>query len=163
MRPDIPRVRQIIHMGNQAPLTKEKIESDRRWIITQTFSDLCHAFPRFSLNPGGYVYSKERLLYEKKYIDRKAGDIHWDKLHGWKRKNAKFAIKSANKRFTKQVDVFNKYAGRSDVVLIYARVGGRNWYNYDCKRFEKEPWFLEKVDDPYDDTYCDIYVLKEEE
>ena len=33
-----------------------------------------------------------------------------------------------------------------------------NWLAYDGDKISKQPWFIEKVDDPYDDTYCDIYA-----
>ena len=57
-----------------------------------------------------------------------------------------------------QEKVWNKYAGRDDVLLIHARIGGANWIDCGGESLTKEPWFLEKVDDEYDCTYCDIYA-----
>ena len=35
----------------------------------------------------------------------------------------------------------------------------QNWTYYDChKDVATKPWFIEKVDDNFDCTYCDIYV-----
>lgn len=53
--------------------------------------------------------------------------------------------------------VFNKYIGREDILYIHARIGGGNWKDY-FKDVINQPWFIEKVDDPYDNTYCDIYA-----
>ena len=58
-----------------------------------------------------------------------------------------------------QYEVFNRYVGRPDVLMIHARIGGNNWEYYDGDNtVAKEPWFLEKVDDCDDNTYCDIYA-----
>lgn len=54
-------------------------------------------------------------------------------------------------------ETFNKYSGRFDVLYIHARIGGGNWLS--CRnQVKNQPWFLEKVDDFYDNTYCDIYA-----
>lgn len=53
--------------------------------------------------------------------------------------------------------MWNKYVGRADVLCIHARIGGYNWETYK-ENVIHEPWFLEKVDDCEDSTYCDIYA-----
>ena len=53
--------------------------------------------------------------------------------------------------------MFNKYVGRKDILYIHARIGGGNW-SYYHHRVDKQPWFIEKVDDAFDSTYCDIYA-----
>ena len=60
-------------------------------------------------------------------------------------------------RARKQYEVWNKYAGREDILYIHARIGGGNWKVYYRQVVDK-PWFLEKVDDSFDSTYCDIYA-----
>ena len=62
----------------------------------------------------------------------------------------------------RQIGVFNSYCGRPDVYMIHARIGGNNWAWYGGNDIIKKPWFLEAVDDDFDDTYCDIYVRVEE-
>ena len=54
--------------------------------------------------------------------------------------------------------MWNKYAGKENVLYIHSRIGGGNWDYYGGNELSKQPWFLEKVDDCYDDTYCDIYA-----
>ena len=49
-----------------------------------------------------------------------------------------------------------------NVLYIHARIGGRNWETYGGKDLEKQPWFLEKVNDHFDGTYCDIYAKIED-
>ena len=61
------------------------------------------------------------------------------------------------KRVEKQRAAWNKYAGRDDVLYIHARIGGDNWFYYHSY-VDTQPWFLEKVDDSYDSTYCDLYA-----
>ena len=42
-------------------------------------------------------------------------------------------------------------------MYIHSRIGGKNWSHYYKEVVDKE-WFLEKVDDCFDSTYCDIYA-----
>ena len=56
-----------------------------------------------------------------------------------------------------QYAVWNKYVGRNDILYIHARIGGGNWGSYYTEVVDK-PWFLEKIDDAFDSTYCDIYA-----
>ena len=78
-------------------------------------------------------------------------------------------------RFKRQYEMWNKYAGRDDVLYIHARLGGYNWKGFydDDERaeheihdgywIERQPWFLEKCDDSFDPTYCDIYAKIDKE
>ena len=54
--------------------------------------------------------------------------------------------------------MWNKYAGNENVLYIHSRIGGPNWNSYNGNELTKLPWFLDKVDDFFDDTYCDIYA-----
>ena len=84
-------------------------------------------------------------------------DIRWNRIHGWKRKVLKTYIHNEIKRQTKQWELWNKYAGRDDILYIHARIGGGNWPHY-FDQVVYQPWFIEKVDDSFDSTYCDIYA-----
>ena len=62
-----------------------------------------------------------------------------------------------------QLERFNHYCGQDGVYMIHARIGGTgemsNWEYYEGEeKIATQPWFLEKVDDDFDPTYCDIYV-----
>ena len=82
--------------------------------------------------------------------------VRWDKVHGKLRKRIKYEFKKALVANRKQFEVWNKYCGES-VLYVHARIGGNNWYYYGDK-VKYKPWFIEKVDDAFDSTYCDIYV-----
>lgn len=84
-------------------------------------------------------------------------DVRWDRIHGWKRKVLKTYIHNEMKRQTKQWEIWNKYAGRDDILYIHARIGGGNWAYYS-DQVANQPWFIEKIDDSFDSTYCDIYA-----
>lgn len=71
---------------------------------------------------------------------------------------AEWEAECAYERTREQYEAWNRYAGREDVMMIHARIGGGNWEGYGGSDLEREPWFLEKVDDGFDETYCDIYA-----
>lgn len=89
---------------------------------------------------------------------REYKSVRWDRLHGKHKRMLKLDIKTKNKRIRNQFNTFNKYVGRDDVMMIHARIGGYNWAYYGGAELGQQPWFIEKVDDAYDSTYCDIYV-----
>ena len=100
-------------------------------------------------------------LFGDKYIqdsNENGKRIRWELLHGKRRKILKFAAKKRRKRAIEQYSSFNKYAGQSGVLYIHARIGGPNWNRYGGPDLEKTSWFIEKVDDCFDSTYCDIYA-----
>ena len=102
----------------------------------------------------------ERLSYTSKIDDY--GDevrkINWRLLKRKDKKYLKLEIKHRIKEYRKQFETFNKYCGRDDVLYIHARIGGGNWSYCDGPELTKQPWFIEKVDDAFDSTYCDIYA-----
>ena len=118
---------------------------------------MLRAVPLYKVNADICEYSLATDEKIAKYI--KNGKVMWDKIHGKFCKNLKFAIKLKKKAIEEQYTAFNKYVGRSDVMMVHARVGNDNWFYYDChKTVATQPWFIEKVDDWFDSTYCDIYV-----
>ena len=159
---DCPRIRGYRLMKNEEPVDYKLLES----YIDADFDcavDLCTAKPFWSINPCWYEGSYETDLKINKYTtgDRwdldKPHRVKWEKIHGWKRKALKLAIKNKRKAIAKQYEMYNKYCGRDDILYIHARIGGGNWsYYYD--KVIHQPWFIEKIDDNFDSTYCDIYA-----
>lgn len=91
--------------------------------------------------------------------DEEAFKINWHAIHGKKRKKCRFELKKAKRKVEDFYKIRNKYCGREDVLRIHARIGGNNWVWYQGPEIiEKMPWFLEKVDNYFDSTYCDIYA-----
>ena len=110
--------------------------------------DCCHILNSYT----DYVCG----IFIKNYKKPNA-EVNWSVIHGWKRKVLKKMIHDKKKTYIKQAEVFNKYVGREGVLYIHARIGGNNWKRY-CQDVQNEEWFLEKVDDAFDNTYCDIYA-----
>ena len=169
---EVPRLRGYRLMRDEQPYTKEAIEAD----VFSSKMDVCKWFvqacPRFTdSNMHEFSYRTDRLV--KKYLIKKAETrsfcgkeyttdvivgFRWELLHGKARKRLKLAMKHKERAVRAQCEAFNRYAGREDVLYIHARIGGGNWGYYGGRELEKQPWFLEKVDDSFDCTYCDIYA-----
>lgn len=159
----VPRLRGLRLMKDEKPITKEDIEKHAKRIGLYYCEKAVAG--EFKYNPPWTTWDRntDRLLH-KYIIYRKdeegyecPADIRWDVVHGHKRKLFKYRMKQARKSYFAMYNVFNKYCGREDILYIHARIGGRNWLYYG-KEVKDEPWFIEKVDDGFDDNYCDIYA-----
>lgn len=161
---NVPRLRGLLLMKDEVPFSREDFEKMCKNAELNTVKRLCRARPYWSRKPYVHSYNLWTDYLVSYYIsDNKRGDedghVRWDRIHGWKRRVAKFEIKKKKRRIREQLEMFNKYAGRDDVLYIHARIGGNNWKYYDGDNtIAKEPWFLGKVDDRWDSTYCDIYA-----
>lgn len=165
---EIPRLRGLRLMKNEKPLSQEEIDSIAKDIGLNCCELACRGY--FEWGNCGCLYSNGTNKMVKKYFirskDEEYGgyniiDVNWKNIHGKKRKRLKYELKLAKKRVEEQYTVLNKYAGQDGILYIHARLGGHNWTRpyYDCPNtIAKQPWFLEKIDDAFDDTYCDIYA-----
>lgn len=161
---EVPRLRGYRLMKDEKPVSMSEMIV-KKDIAISCVKDLCENHPFWSTNPkwsesSSYIdYLKSYYLVsgrdEDGYIEYT--DIRWDRIHGWKRKVLKTYIHNEIKRQTKQWELWNKYAGRDDILYIHARIGGGNW-KYYFNQVIYQPWFIEKVDDSFDNTYCDIYA-----
>ena len=155
----VPRLRGLRLMSEEKPLTKEDLEEqiNDQWLWK--CEEMCCA--KFRFDAGWMSISAKTRAIEKHYLIKKgayATGVRWNNLHGKKRKLFKFARKKVAKRVHRTYDTFNSYCGREDVLYIHARIGGGNWDYYGGAEIAKQPWFIEKVDDAFDCTYCDIYA-----
>lgn len=171
---EIPRLRGYRYMGEEQMVSESDIQDSIRkqhgWVLEHFVCSV----PRFNPFANSWCYSSETYRLKKKYLirepveyefhgqkhifDRTVG-IRWDLIHGKRRKRLKYALKLAARDVRRQFETFNKYVGCNDVFMIHARIGGRNWEAYDAHvNVATQPWFIEKVDDYFDSTYCDIYV-----
>jgi len=164
----VPRLRGLRLMQQEEPMSKEEID---RVIEDRTIRVAENEFRRVA--PDTYEYSRRTDKILEKYLvhedvpyewngkigtSREPVGIRWWRIHGRRRKKLRFAIKQARRAEERQWEAWNRYAGHPGVLYIHARIGGLNWKDYDGPELEKQPWFLEKVDDAFDDTYCDIYA-----
>lgn len=157
----IPRLRGLRLMANEQPLTKEEVEEQAMFNAMYDCETLCAQ--RFRPNLLCHEYSSVTKGFMNKYlIPSESGwsyvGVNWKTVHGKKRKMFKYAIKKAKKLVYEQYAKYNSYCGQKDVLYIHARIGGLNWYYYGGDEIEKQPWFIEKIDDSFDCTYCDIYA-----
>lgn len=97
---------------------------------------------------------KEYRLTRQLYTPTK----HWCIIGYTNRREIKGKARHYAKLTRKQLHTYNKYAGKEGILMVHARIGGNNWRYYGGPLLAMKPWFIEKVDDGEDDTYCDIYV-----
>lgn len=158
----VPRLRGLRLMKDEKPFNEEdkKKWADRIGLEECEFA----CCSRFLYNSNWHEYSDSTTRIRHKYLQYDNDKslpigVKWNKIHGKKRKVFKYKMKMAKRRVDATAKAFNKYCSREDVLYIHARIGGNNWKYYDGNEIAKQSWFLEKVDDPFDETYCDIYAL----
>ena len=157
---DVPRLRGLRLMKDEEPITMAKLEDTWEWIGISKCEGLCEN--GFKMNGNLFELSDRTDKIKNKYLVKDKNNhpigIKWDKVHGKKRKLFKYEMRKAKERVLKQYEIFNKYCGMDDILYIHARIGGHNWEYYQGDELAKQSWFLEKVDDAFDSTYCDIYA-----
>ena len=156
----VPRLRGIRLMSEEERISAEEIEQATIDLALDRCERACQS--NFEYHPTGYTMCDATDKLRRKYIvyDNKGmpTGIRWNKIHGKKRKLFKYIIKSVRKRVLNNYETFNKYCGQTNILYIHARIGGGNWSYYGAE-VKDQPWFIEKVDDPFDSTYCDIYAI----
>lgn len=165
---EVPRLRGYRLMKDEEKVSQEEIERLKKECEVDVLRSLIGARPFWSLHPDYEIGDDETDRLERYYLienpdsedyyDRWSG-IRWDRIHGKKRKILKYALKRQKKCIQDQMDMFNKYVGREDVLYIHSRMGGGNWEYFNGKaELMHQPWFLDRVDDHFDNTYCDFYA-----
>lgn len=159
---EVDRIRGYRLMGQEDPVTDEEISNLLRDVMLLACQDFLNASPAFTINPyWGYEYSDRTKRRREKYMihddSGKPIGFRWDKFHGKRRKNLKYLIKKRVKQELEQWGMWNKYAGRDDVLYIHAKQGSSNWSGTYWWDYMDETWFLDACDDS-DAAYCDIYA-----
>lgn len=167
---DVPRLRGLRLMKDEEPVSKEELIGMAEVEGLRRCADLCRALPPFNWNSNWSEMSDRTDAICEYYLELPKYDsgiinhmdpiaIRWDRVHGKKRKAFKYVIKKAKKEVFEQYEIWNKYAGRNDVLYIHARIGSGNWGYYDCDKIVKgQPWYLDHCEDYFDSTYVDIYA-----
>lgn len=168
---EVPRLRGLRLMKDEEVVSEDDIQEMFRNVTFHEVEDAVRC--NFMWNARYSEYSsrtdekvKEYIDYEKRDVEGVEGAVydvpvrvHWEKIHGDKRKYVKYHIKKRRKRIREQYNLWNKYCGRDDVLYIHARLGAGNWGGYDCDEIVKnQPWYLEHCEDNFDRTYVDIYA-----
>lgn len=172
----IPRTRGYRLMSEEQFVTEDEIKEMEKDMDCDVYERAVRLIPSFNFGCGWIEFSLETDRVAKKYLIKKRVStgwndengvelyynktvgIRWDIIHGKKRKNLKFELKKARRRVRTQIETYNKYCGRDDILYIHAKIGSWAWREYSCDWIEAQPWFLEKVDDAHDSVYCDIYA-----
>jgi hypothetical protein len=154
---EVPRLRGYRLMAQEPPITPEERKESEISAIRHLYEEACEYDVAFFLHPAWVEYSSRTDRTKKRFLT-KDGELRWDLLHGKRRKNMKYLIKLLRRRMRADYDMWNKYAGKDGVLYIHTRCGGNNWEYYGCKALEKEPWYLDRVDDWFDGSYCSIYA-----
>lgn len=160
---DIPRLRGLRLMLEEEPISDddiaEAIHDEQMYVAERAIQSI----PKWSPNSNVTRYNRETDRACRKYLvhdaDGKVTDVRWELIHGQHRRNMKHAMKITKQRVLDSFGTFNRYAGRDDILCAHARIGGRNWGYYNMGGVVSgSDAFIEKVDDMFDDTYCDIYL-----
>ena len=160
---EIPRLRGLGLMKNEEPVNQTDLNEILHSMEILAVQNLCESFPAWDFYSccSEFCPATDRRIKKYMILDED-GDpisIRWDRIHGKKRKTAKYAIKQYKKAAIDNIKVFNKYAGRDDVLFVHARIGGDNWNYFNGPSIvASHPAFLEKVNNYFDSTYCDIYL-----
>lgn len=160
---DVPRLRGLRLMLEEEPISDDDIAEaihDEQMYVAER---VIRSIPKWSTNSDTTRYGWETDRACRKYLvygdDGRATAIRWELIHGQHRRNMKHAMKIAKRRVLDSFGTFNRYAGRDDILCVHARIGGRNWgYFNEGGAVSGSDAFIEKVDDMFDDTYCDIYL-----
>ncbi len=122
----------------------------------------------------GYRLMSEEIPFTEEEIEKSCNDSYWDeyKTYAFQKKpwnrsrNARFdpdkrqlrgMCRKMARDTRKQLEMFNKYAGQPNILMIHARIGG-DWPNDGGALISMEKWFLDYCYDGGDHTYCDIYA-----
>lgn len=164
---EIPRLRGYRLMKDEKPVSQEELHAMLKDAVIEAVKDLCRSEPFWDPASHTSVFStrtdnlQDFYLVKKKDEDERDRyvDVRWDRIHGRKRRILKFEIKKKRRAIQKQYNAWNRYAGRENILYIHSRMGGWNWQNYQEKsEILSQPWFLDRVDDWWDNTYCDFYA-----
>ena len=157
---EIPRLRGVRLMSQEKP-EHDYIPKDLEYGILRDWVESDFGRDQYMYICSDWTREVIRQLSYVAYEDAEYGEvikINWKLLKRKDKKYLKLQIKHRIKEYRKQFETFNKYCGRDDVIYIHARIGGNNWSYYGGSELSKQPWFIEKVDDAFDSTYCDIYA-----
>lgn len=163
---DIPRLRGYRLMSEEDRFEQVEIDKLKRAAVAEVAEQLCRSKPFWSRTPEYREISRDTDRLRERYCVvetdamglKECVDVRWDALDDNMREILLAAVEEKQQAIQKQFDTFNKYVGKN-VLYIHSRMGGGNWESYEHKEgITGQPWFLERVDDCVDGTYCDFYA-----
>lgn len=163
----VPRLRGYRLMANEEPVDykefRESVELDVVIACCETHwrpSSCCYELSSATRDRCRYYIKNNYDFYYKLPEEEgyKKPEVRWDRITGKRKRTVITEVKNRTRAIKEQYDMWNKYCGQPNVLYIHSRIGGGNWIYFDGPKLTEEPWFLEKVDDSADSTYCDIYA-----
>ena len=152
---EVSRCRGYRLMKNEAKISEENIDKDGKYCA---FSAAESEVRRV----GSFIEwsSETNRLCEQYFIykDGEIVDVVWNNIPNDLKERIKSAMDKAEQANRTQLEMYNKYVGRDDVLYIHARLGRSNWSDEAWKDYKDKDWFIEGCDDTYDSSYCDIYA-----
>lgn len=145
----IPRLRGLRDMAEEKPVAMKgfyDIEEAKKVVLKEVIAQR---------SQNVYVYDGTTIRKEQRYII--GGNIQYKRIHGKLKKRFNKEYGRRNYYVCKELEMFNKFAGK-EVLYVHARIG-RLWNKYG-NDIKKHPNFLGWQLDCYDETYCDIYFKK---
>lgn len=144
---EVPRLRGYRLMSLESPWSEKDIEKEVENELEHAFRSLADSAIRMA--EAAFEYDIRRFEAEESWLSP------YERL-----------CRGFEERFKAQAEMWNKYAGKSDVLYIHSRMGGSELYHWDEEAREcvtdydlkDQPWFLDYVHDAYDSTYIDIYA-----
>lgn len=157
---NVPRLRGIRLMKDETTVSEEEMAKMIHEEILDTVERIIEqgkldSWSSWKFDTRNDILIRKNVIHEWG-TKREVVGYRWNKIHGKKRKWIKFEIKQIKKRVKKQYEMWNKYAGQ-DVLYAHSRCGGHNWQYYGANKLITHPDFLDRCDDYWDGTYCDIY------
>lgn len=106
-------------------VTEDKIQGiiDEEEVLI--VEELLNRYPSWSSNPFAMtpISANHRKCIQQYIKNTENGSkVDWSKIHGKHRKLAKFQCKKASRRIRYNMKFFNEFAGREDVIYIFARM-----------------------------------------
>lgn len=157
---EVERCRGYRLMKDEEPISEDELTS----MVNLNMFEAAENEIRTDYRYGWITHSTETdrkcrklLIGKKKDWHIEITGINWSKIHGKLRKRIKFAIKKAKRDVLIQWKMWNKYAGRDDVLYIHAKLGSWSWSDVKWWSYKSQPWYLDGCDD-HDKAYCDIYA-----
>lgn len=156
---EIHRISEIYFMGDGIKVPEDDVKQAGLEIDVTAIENAC------CYDGSGYMYDYiTRRMCRKHIKNYSTTTSHseqkpmWETVHGWLRRKAKFEKKKLAKSFKTEVNMFNQYVGRDDVLCVKAKLGSWNWSGRVHSDYKDKDWYLGSCDDWWDKAYCTIYV-----
>ena len=160
----VPRLRGYRLTKDCEPYTQKEIKKLLEACEVRACEELCRTEPFWDPKGDLIVHNAETDKLCNYFLVSDEEDpttytaVRWDKLSEDKKAILLEQTEVRKNQILHQFNMWNKYAGKEGILYIHARIGGGNWEYFGGPELARQSWFLERADDCFDSTYCDIYA-----